>query len=211
MAQQAFETLLDVIRSIALPINDSKVFSPTSRLSIMGIVVDVNKATFSIEPAKLEEIASLCQLSLVHHRFTKQEFQSLLGKLLYISRCVKGARVFINRMLAVLWANHDTACIYPDEGFYQDLLWFVNFMKQFNGVVAFKRVPIAHKIFVDATLTGIGGVWDSHVYSALVPPSLVHRISISQVEMYNLLVAVKLRAHSGRISLYASVVITRVQ
>ena len=49
-------------------------------------------------------------------------------------------------------------------------------------------------VFVDATLTGIGGVWGSRVYSAVVPPSLVHCISISQVEMYNLLVVVKLWA-----------------
>ena len=85
VAQEAFDTLLEVIRNISLPINQSKVFAPTSRLSIMGIIVDTREATFSIEPAKLDEILTLCKISLLRHRFTKQEFQSLLGKLLYIS------------------------------------------------------------------------------------------------------------------------------
>ena len=137
VAQQAFDTLLNVIRSIGLPINESKAFAPTARLLIMGIVVDVSKAMLSIEPAKLDEILNLCQLSLLRQRFTKREFINLLGKLLYISRCMKGARVFLNRMLAVVRAHHNASSIYPDEGFYQDLLWFVNFVKQFNGVVTF--------------------------------------------------------------------------
>ena len=45
---------------------------------------------------------------------------------------------------------------------------------------------------MDATLTGIDGIWGSRVYSALVPPNLVHHVSITQVEMYNILVAVRL-------------------
>ena len=194
VAREAFDTLLEVIRNVGLPINYSKVFSPVSRLPIMGIVVDTDEATFSIESAKLNEILILCYTSLLRRRFTKHEFQSLLGKLLYISRCVRGARVFLNRILAVLHAHHNSRYICPDEGFYHDILWFINFVKQFNGVVAFNNVTVAHEVFVDATLTGIGGIWGLRAYSALVPPNLAHRISITQVEMYNLLVAVCLWA-----------------
>ena len=194
VAQEAFDTLLEVIRKIGLPINHSKVFSPASRLSIMGIVVDVDETTFSIEPAKLDQILPLCHSSLLRHHFTKHEFQSLLGKLLYISCCVKGARIFLNRILAVLRASHSSRHICTDNGFYQDLLWFINFVKHFNGVVTFRNIAVAHEVFVDATLTGIGGVWGSRVYSAQVPPNLVHRISITQVEMYNVLITVKLWA-----------------
>ena len=194
VAQEAFDTLLEVIRNIGLPINDSKVFSPTSRLSIMGIVVDIDEATFSIEPAKLDKILMLCHSSLLRHRFTKHEFKSLLDKLLYISRCIRGAHIFLNRMLAVLRAHHNVPHIYPEEGFYQDLLWFTHFVKQFNGVVTFKNINVAHEVFVDATLTGTGGIWGSRVYSARVPPNLVHCISITQVEMYSVLVTVRLWA-----------------
>ena len=128
VAQEAFDTLLEVIRNIGLPINHSKVFAPTSRLSIMDIIVDTSEATFSIELAKLDEILTLCKISLLQHQFTKQEFQSLLGKLLYISWCVKGARIFLNRTLAVLCAHHNSPHICPTDGFYQDLLWFIDFV-----------------------------------------------------------------------------------
>ena len=35
----------------------------------------------------------------------KRDFQSLLGKLLYIARCVKASRVFLNRILMAFKAQ----------------------------------------------------------------------------------------------------------
>ena len=127
MAQQAFDNLLEVIQNIGLPINKNNVFSPTCRLSIMGIVVYVNKASFS----KLDKILKLCQVSLLRQCFAICELQSLLGKILYISHCMKGAHIFLNRMLALLCQHHDASHIYPDDVFYQNLLWFLNFVKDF--------------------------------------------------------------------------------
>ena len=40
-AQALFDSLLEVLHSIGLPVNPKKVHPPQSRLSIMGIIVDV--------------------------------------------------------------------------------------------------------------------------------------------------------------------------
>ena len=83
-AQKAFEKLIH----IGLPINNSKLFSPTTELAILGITVNVVQMTFSIPPEKLEEISSICCEMLLRIQMSKHELQSLVGKLLYISRCV---------------------------------------------------------------------------------------------------------------------------
>ena len=90
VAQRAFEALTLVIQQVGLPINPAKVFPPTTSLPIMGIEVDVNARTFSIPIDKLDEIWNLCNEMFLRDRLTKRELQTLLGKLLYISRCVKG-------------------------------------------------------------------------------------------------------------------------
>ena len=72
----------------------------------MGIVVDVTLQTFSIESEKLNEIYDKCLSTFISTTITRRELQSLLGKLLYISRCVRGARIFLNRILQVYRDNH---------------------------------------------------------------------------------------------------------
>ena len=41
--------------------NNQKVFSPTTVLSVMGIVINIDLGTFSIEDNKLHEIHILCE------------------------------------------------------------------------------------------------------------------------------------------------------
>ena len=117
VAQDAFEALNVVIESVGLPIKPSKVFLPTPRLSIMGIMVDIQVRTFSIPEEKLNEISQLCNEMFLRDRLTKQELQTLLGKLLYVARCVRGACIYLNCLLALVRFNHDNKNITPDEGY----------------------------------------------------------------------------------------------
>ena len=68
-----------------------------------------------------------------------------------------------------------------DNQFQQDIAWFNCFVEKFNGVFMIHKhaLPQIH-VHVDASLTGIGAVWDEHVYAATYPPcylvdkSIVH-------------------------------------
>ena len=55
---------------------------------------------------KLAEIVEMCKSWLSKTYCSKRQLQSLLGSLLYISKCVKPAHFFLNRMLALLRNNH---------------------------------------------------------------------------------------------------------
>ena len=55
-----FKTLAQVLQAVGLPINPTKLHPPCSRLSIMGIVVDIDAQTFSTEGEKLNEIYAEC-------------------------------------------------------------------------------------------------------------------------------------------------------
>ena len=194
-AETAFRTLLDILAQVGLPTNPSKVFPPCKRLSIMDIIVDVDSRTFSIEETKLNEILRECIAAFLRIRLTKRVLESLLGKLLYISRCVKNSCAFLNRMLQTLRDHHDVDHIYPSKGFYQHLLWFLKFLQSFNGVIQFCKDPVAYVVHVDATLSHIGGAWGSRVYASEIP---FNDLAITQCEMYNIVVAAKLWGHEWR-------------
>ena len=67
-------------------------------------------------------------------------------------------------------------------------------MKEFNGVVCFNKFVVQHHIYVDASLQRLGGVWGSCVYSTLVPTNVIGQLSITQYEMYNILLALRIWA-----------------
>ena len=158
----------------------------------MGIVVNVKECTFSIPTDKLDEVWCLCSEMFLRDKLSRRELQTLLGKLLYISRCVKGARIYINRLLALLRRHQACTNIIPDEGFYLDLYWFISFLKHFNGMVTFHKQSVSETIFVDATLTGIGGSWGNRAYSTSIPFAISQGVAILQLELYNIVIAAKL-------------------
>ena len=47
-------------------------------------------------------------------------------------------------------------------------------------------------VFVDATLTGIGGSWGKRAYSTSIPSEISREVAISQLELYNIVVATRL-------------------
>ena len=77
----------------------------------------------SISKDKLEAIYAECVEVNTKTSLLKSTYQSLLGKLLYIQKCVKPARAFIN----ILWAVFETTLIRKLFTLY------INFTGTFNG------------------------------------------------------------------------------
>ena len=68
----------------------------------MGITVNAQDYTVAIPEGKLQEVKEICEKFQGREVKTRKELQSLLGKLLYISKTIKPARAFLNRMLGTL-------------------------------------------------------------------------------------------------------------
>ena len=85
---------------------------------------------------------------------SKRALQSLLGKLLYLHKCLKPARIFVNRILTVFRKHHDKSKILISEEFRQDIQWFITFLPHFNGVTILKKEPIrnCNTLYIDASL-----------------------------------------------------------
>ena len=124
---------------------------------------------------------------------TKQELQSLLGTLLYITKCVKPARYFLNRMLCRLRDSHSRENIFLNMDFAADLNWFNTFLSDFNGVTFYDNKPVFATIELDACLTGFGGVFANMVYHLPIPKNF-RKYNIAQLELLNVLVALKVWA-----------------
>ena len=192
-ADQAFHTLFNLFEELGLPMKEDKRTPSTHELTCLGITINLHENTLSIDPLKLEGIYMDCIKVFDKKFISKRALQSLLGKLLYLHKCVKPARTFVNRILTVFRKHHDKSRILISEDFRQDIKWFTTFLPHFNGITILKKEPIkdSNTLHIDASLTGLGGVWGHRVYSTPIYPISDFKHKIVHLEMFNILLALR--------------------
>ena len=89
-----YQFLLNLLQQLGLDISFNKLVSPATSVICLGILVDSVNRTISIPDQKLQEIKNTCHKWASKTYCSKTDLQSLLGLLLYITKCVKPARFF---------------------------------------------------------------------------------------------------------------------
>ena len=161
----AFDFLMSLLSDLGLEVSTKKLVVPSTSVVCLGILIDSQERTISIPPEKLNQIANLCSLWTDKTYCSKRDLQSLLGHLLCIAKCIKPARIFLNRMLQTLRDNVDKTKILLTDTFFRDLNWFNLFLSQYNGVTFYDNLTCQAEIHLDASLTGLGAVFDNMIYS----------------------------------------------
>ena len=191
---KAYTDLIRLLESLGLDISVKKLVPPSTSVTCLGILVDSVDRTISIPPEKMKDILKMCKEWTFKSTVSKSAFQSLLGTLLYICKCVRPARFFLNRMLELLRNNHDKSKISLDKFFFRDLNWFLVFLKNFNGVTYYDIKTNPTQVHLDASLTALGGSFNDMVYTLPLHPIIRH-LHITQLEMLNIVVALKIWAN----------------
>ena len=92
--------------------------------------------------------------------------------------------------------NHGVARIHLTEEFHSDITWFITFLPSFNGITFIEKINITEDriLHVDASLTGLGGIWGEEVYATPVSLIVGKKLKIVHLEMLNIVVALRLWA-----------------
>ena len=84
---ETFFRLTSLLEELSFTINVSKKVTPTTKAICVGRLIDTETSTMFVPPAKMGEIRHMIDNWAHKKSCTKQQFQSLLGSLLYISKC----------------------------------------------------------------------------------------------------------------------------
>ena len=93
----------------------------------------------------------------------------------------------------LLRKNVHTNFIKLDTEFHRDLKWFNTFLLQFYGITFYDNAPTQATVFLDASLQGLGGIFQDMVYTLPLPRGF-RGYSIVHLEILNIVVALKLWA-----------------
>ena len=185
----SYSRLQELLSGLGLTVSAKKLVPPGTKVICLAILVDTVDLSVSIPEEKLQLLKDTCKKWSSKHVCTKRELQSLLGLLLYVAKCIKYARFFLNRMLQLLRDNGHSKHISLTEEFKRDLKWFNSFLPVFNGVSFFNYIP-SRIIHLDACPSGLGAIFDNQVY-ALPLPGRWKDQNIAYTELINVLVALK--------------------
>ena len=189
-SQDSYQNLRTLLTELGFDISEKKVVKPATKVTCLGVDIDTEEFTVSIPPDKVTEILLECKAWAHRQHCTKRQLQSLLGKLLYITKCVRLSRPFLNRMLDLLKSSDKLEKIMLTIEFKRDLYWFLEFIPKFNGKAFISHNPVMEKIELDASLQGLGASWGSQVYSIQIPLGY-ENMTIVHLEMLNILVAIR--------------------
>lgn len=192
-----FQALGELLASLGLQESREKSCSSSPVMVCLGVQLDTTTFTLSVSTERLREIEQLLEQWITKRTATKTSIQSLVGKLVFVSKCVRQSRVFIARILALLGKlrhNHHHANLTAE--FRKDLVWWRRFLREYNGVSMINTAQWTSpdEVFsTDACLAGCGGVCDGQYFHAVFPPFISEQtLDISSLELLTIVVALKL-------------------
>ena len=103
----------------------------------LGELFDTNQMRMTIPPEKITEVREEISLWMKRSTASKKSMQQLLGKLFWVSRCVRFSRAFMGRLITQLQEMHhlpDQRRCKLSEGCRQDISWWNRYLRQFNGI-----------------------------------------------------------------------------
>ena len=208
-ATEAFDALRELLAELGIQESVEKACKPSTQMKFLGVEFDTVAMSMRVDEGKRLEITALSKRWARKTVATKQELQSILGKLMWVSKVVRFSRCFVARIIATLKGlRSQKQKVTLTEEIRKDFLWWSEFLPVFNGVELLVPNTVFCSVLGDATLQG-GGSWnerEKEYFSRQFPLHLQdHQIYIHLKEFFIAIVATKLWGHlweGKRVAIY---------
>ena len=195
-AWTAFETLGNLMRDIGAVEATDKAVSPSYIVEFLGVLFNLLELTISVTPDRMQELLNELAERREKRMFRSKELESLIGKLQYVSNCVRPGRVMLMRLRNGLKnSKQGWQCMSRD--IQMDVKWWQRFLPLYDNVSLMwleQEPQVGYLISTDACMTGIGGFSQGEYFHAKIPQRLQQQqqYKIHHFEMWAIIVAVKL-------------------
>ena len=136
-ALMSSNALSELLVDLGLEESLDKYHPPSTCMPYLGIEFDSVKLEMRVTPEKIAEVLEDLSLWGKKSTATKKTLQQLLGKLFWISRCVRFSRPFMARLLHLLRSTYnlsDNKKVLLDKESKRDIAWWSRYLRRFNGV-----------------------------------------------------------------------------
>ena len=196
----SYQKMGQLLEELGLKEAADKATPPDTTITYLGVTFDSITMKKTVPAEKLAELLDILNTWSSKKSCTKRGLQSLVGKLLWVARCVRFSRVFVSRLLAALKAlatalpHHKIAL---SQEMQLDIKWWLTYIRSFNGVMFIINPGIIKFSYKgDACLDGGGGFHDQEYWSRPLPLWMQGKETpIHLKEYWVLLISIKLWGH----------------
>ena len=193
-ADAACQTLGSVFHECGVVEAHEKIHFPATRMPFVGILFDTEKLTLEITPERLSEIKRLLSSWLSKQQATRNELESLLGKLNFIAFCMRPGRIFLARLYNALSGWPARAIPIPPE-IVRDIWWWFKFVSSYNGISMMPWQEFGEpdaELTTDACLLGGGATFQGEHISFRFPEHITRdNPNINFLEFITVIVAAR--------------------
>ncbi|XP_043215429.1 uncharacterized protein LOC122378437 [Amphibalanus amphitrite] len=199
--RRAYRTFLSICEHCDIPLSPAKCSPPSTRMELLGCVLDTADMTISLPLAKLRALIALLRETRSTRTIRQRQLLSLIGKLVHATKCIPAGRSFFRRLLDTAHTvrrPHHWVTI--TQGTKRDINWWLSVLPEWNGTA-----PLIHPtwtppadlhLYTDASTLGFGGCCDGAWFSQAWPAATkAWANSISWLEMIPILAACLLWGH----------------
>ncbi len=191
---QSFEQLAS---QLGVELSQSKTVLPATRVKVLGIVIDTQSWTLSLDADKVNALLSDLQSLLSQCSWSLADISSCVGKLSWACKVVRPGRLFLWNMIQFL-KSPATCTLHPEIR--ADMDWWTRLLPRINGTEPLSSPWESAEdleIFVDASNRGYGGHYRNEYFNASwsVEQSRWH---INSKELYAIYIGVRIWAKHFR-------------
>ena len=92
------ECLYNILQNLGRTISKKKLVPPSTKAICLGVMINTEQSTISIPSEKLTELQNTVQEWITKTTCSKRQLQFILGYFLYVHKCVRSGRLFLNKM-----------------------------------------------------------------------------------------------------------------
>ena len=159
-AKLSFDTLGQLLSDIGLIESKSKACPPSQSMVYLGVKFDTMAMCMYVDDDKVAELKFELAKWSKKSVAKKGELQSILGKLLWVSKTVRFSRVFVSRIICeIRKLSTQSAKTTLSYDVRKDFLWWDKYIDVFSGVEIIPPTTVCQSVLGDAYPQG-GGSWN---------------------------------------------------
>ena len=181
LARLSLSQSISIMRDeLGFPIPADKVEGPSTRITVLGLLIDSDSMEIRLDAKRLTQLTSLVSHWQSKATYTRKELQSLIGLLMFACTAIRPGRIFLHRMLtrlrAIHWQEREPArggtgatnpdrtpishSLTPGSDLQRDLSWWQHHLSTWNGTTLMYELqwtPASTlELETDACLLGYG-------------------------------------------------------
>ncbi len=191
------ELFSSICKQLGVPLAEEKTEGPVQTITYLGLEINTITMQVRVPRGKVKATCELIHRALAKKKVTLRYIQSLVGSLNFLCRAVSPGRAFMGRLIALTRGlTEPYHKIRFNIGSRLDLMMWLQFLTEFNGVSAFLgrgwESNESISLFTDAAAgIGFGAYFGGSWTQGRWPEDIIlHPPSIAFLELFPIVVAV---------------------